>query len=125
MAVLRNIPVQQRGPGVVVSPSVTVDVDATGYLRVIADIPATDYADTQNSMTLRLYQLHPTSQSWVVIAGTNWVGGDRTDRELGVNPMPYVTLDSSVQEPRDSTRSRSPGTHESRGADRCESYLAD
>jgi len=98
--VLINIPVQTRQPGVISSPTVDIPADASGIVRIIADIPPADYADTANAFWIRLYQLDPSLQTWREVTSIHWEGGNRTDPELGVNPMPYSSLDIAAYKGR-------------------------
>jgi hypothetical protein len=93
MTILISAPAQQRGPGVIITPSIDIASDAVGVMRIIAIIATNDYIDTANSFWLRIYQMDPAIQVWREMAGIKWNGGAVDDPELGINPMPYSAFE--------------------------------
>lgn len=85
-----DIPTTQR-QGSIQSSSYTVPVDATGWIRLVADISqVSEYEDTGKSLTLRIYDLR--AGVWTETDKARWRGGRYVDPELGTNPMPYVEI---------------------------------
>lgn len=84
-----DIPTSQR-QGSFTSTSYTVPVDATGYVRVRADMASAEYENTANSLVIRMYVLGGDNV-WRVSMGVKWIGGRMEDPELGVNPMPSIS----------------------------------
>lgn len=87
MAILASVSTSQR-QGLFQSPSWAIPLDATGYVRVVADISTADYEDTRNSATLKLTEL--VKGEWRTIMSSKWTGGRMAVSDIGVNPMPSI-----------------------------------
>ena len=89
---LVSIPTTQR-QGSFQSGTFDVPGDATGVVRLVADIPSdAEYADPANSLWIRIYYFDTATSTWRVTASAKWVGGEHVDPDLGVNPRPYVAI---------------------------------
>jgi len=84
MAVRVTIPQQQR-QGVYQSPSYRV-LDGTQKLLLRLQIPAADYENPANTVTLRFYWLDPATQTWRQIGSALWSGGRYVDEDGVVDP---------------------------------------
>lgn len=96
--VLTSLSPTQR-QGVIQTGSALIPTDATGYLRILADIPDSDYLNTDNKLWLRIYRFDVSTQTWKFVAGHTpsepWVGGPTNDPELGENWRPYAIFNAA------------------------------
>jgi len=84
--------------GLLTSGSIVVPSDAVGNLTFTAIIPDSDYLDSKNKIWFRLYRWDTNELVWKFVAGHSpdepWVGGAKSDPELGLNYRPYISTNA-------------------------------
>lgn len=81
----------QQRQGTFQTTSYVVPPLAAGHVKIALDIPTSDYDNTANTVTYRLYWLDVLNGGiWRLYLGGSWVGGRVEDWELGTNPAPFI-----------------------------------